>query len=98
MPDDPQRSRSEYLLQLQHVAKTYGGLRALNDVSFGIRYAEVHCLVGENGSGKSALIKIISAVDQADSAQILFNHPPFPPLPAPTSILPAIQAFYQSSS
>jgi len=98
MPDDPQRSRSEYLLQLQHVAKTYGGLRALNDVSFGIRYAEIHCLVGENGSGKSTLIKIISGVEQADSGKLLFDNQPLHALHAADSIQRGIQVIYQDPS
>jgi simple sugar transport system ATP-binding protein len=98
MPDDAQRSRSEYLLQLQHVTKTYGGLRALNDVSLGIRYAEVHCLVGENGSGKSTLIKIISGVERADSGKLLFDNQPWHAMHAADSIQRGIQVIYQDPS
>src|SRR3984957_14891296 len=98
MPDDPQRSRSEYLLQLQHVTKTYGGLRALNDVSLGIRYAEIHCLAGENGSGKSTLIKIVSGIERADSGKLLFDNQPWQALHAADSIQRGIQVIYQDPS
>ncbi len=50
------------LLDFAQVSKTFGGVRALQDVSFDVRPGEVLCLAGENGSGKSTLIKIISGV------------------------------------
>jgi ABC-type sugar transport system ATPase subunit len=98
MPDDSHQTRSEYLLQLEHVSKSYGGLRALNDVSVGIHYAEIHCLVGQNGSGKSTLIKIVSGVEHADSGEILFDNKPLHSLHAADSIHRGIQVIYQDPS
>ena len=49
-------------LELQHISKRFGGVRALEDISLTLEAGEVHCLVGENGSGKSTLVKIISGV------------------------------------
>lgn len=49
-------------IRFTHVSKTFGGVRALDDVSFDVGRGEVHCLAGENGSGKSTLIKIITGV------------------------------------
>ena len=54
------------LLRLRNISKTFGGVRALDDVSFGLGYGEIHCLAGENGSGKSTLIKIIAGVEAPD--------------------------------
>lgn len=49
-------------LRFAHVSKIFGGVRALDDVSFDVGRGEVHCLAGENGCGKSTLIKIITGV------------------------------------
>ena len=46
------------MLKLEHISKTYPGVRALNDVSLQFKDGEIHALLGENGAGKSTLIKI----------------------------------------
>src|SRR5437773_317855 len=58
------------LLQLTHVAKASGAVRALKNVSFDLRAGEVHALVGENGAGKSTLIKVITGAHQPDTGTI----------------------------
>lgn len=50
------------VLSLAHVSKRFGSLTALDDVAFDLMPGEVHCLAGENGCGKSTLIKIINGV------------------------------------
>ncbi|WP_445682914.1 sugar ABC transporter ATP-binding protein [Radicibacter daui] len=57
-PDGPEAIRFE------HISIRFGGLQALDDVSFSVGRGEVHCLAGENGSGKSTLIKAIAGVYQ----------------------------------
>ena len=52
-------------IRFEHVSVRFGGVRALDDVSFSVGRGEVHCLAGENGSGKSTLIKVIAGVYQA---------------------------------
>ncbi|HIC80271.1 MAG TPA: sugar ABC transporter ATP-binding protein, partial [Kiloniellaceae bacterium] len=54
------------VLAMRGVSKTFGGVKALDDVSFTVRPGEVHCLAGENGSGKSTVIKIANGVYTAD--------------------------------
>jgi simple sugar transport system ATP-binding protein len=52
-------------IRFEHVSVRFGGVRALDDVSFSVGRGEVHCLAGENGSGKSTLIKVVAGVYQA---------------------------------
>lgn len=59
----PSISASE-AIRFEHVSVRFGGVRALDDVSFSVGRGEVHCLAGENGSGKSTLIKVIAGVYQ----------------------------------
>lgn len=54
-------------ISISHVSKTFGGVKALHDVAFEVGQGEVHCLAGENGCGKSTLIKIITGVYQPET-------------------------------
>ncbi len=65
------------LLELRNVSKVFGGVRALQSVSFDVAPGEVLCLAGENGCGKSTLIKIISGVYRPEpGAEMLFDGKP----------------------
>jgi branched-chain amino acid transport system ATP-binding protein len=54
------------ILDIQHMRKAFGGLVAVNDVSFAIRQGEIVGLIGPNGSGKTTLINLISGMLKAD--------------------------------
>src|SRR5438874_9490521 len=58
------------LLRASGLAKSFGGVQALQRVSFDLRAGEVHALVGENGAGKSTLIKIITGAHQPDEGTL----------------------------
>lgn len=51
---------SDVILRLNHITKKYPGVTALHDVSLEFRRGEIHAIVGENGAGKSTMIKTIS--------------------------------------
>lgn len=61
------------ILSLKNISKHYPGVQALDNVSVDFIEGEVHCLVGENGAGKSTFIKMISGADQPDSGVICFE-------------------------
>lgn len=64
------------LLQTERVRKQFGGVYALQDVSFGLEAGEIHGLVGENGAGKSTLIKLLTGVYRLREGRILWDGQP----------------------
>jgi rhamnose transport system ATP-binding protein len=67
---------AEFVLELQHISKSFPGVRALEDVHFQLKPGEIHALMGENGAGKSTFIKIITGVYQPDSGEIFLDGKP----------------------
>lgn len=70
------------LLKVENVTKRFGGLVAVDSVSFEIREGEAFGIVGPNGSGKTTLYNIISGVYQPDSGRIIFDGKDITDLPA----------------
>ncbi len=66
----------QYRVQMTGISKSFGGVHALNDVSFEVKPGEIHALVGENGAGKSTLMKILSGAYQRDSGEIRIDGRP----------------------
>ena len=60
------------LLSVEHVSKRFGGLRAVNDVTFSVEPGEVLFIVGPNGAGKTTLFNLISGFLAPDSGTITF--------------------------
>lgn len=60
----------EYIVELEHVSKSFPGVLALDDVDFNLKSGEVLALLGENGAGKSTLVKILSGVYTKDSGTL----------------------------
>jgi len=61
------------LLEAKGVCKRFGGVQALNEVSFSIRGGEIYGLIGPNGAGKTTLLNLLSGVLRPTSGRVLFG-------------------------
>lgn len=69
----------EALLTIHGVSKFFPGVKALDNVSFSIRRGEIMALLGENGAGKSTMIKVLTGVYQRDAGSVTLNGQPINP-------------------
>lgn len=63
-------------LELRAVTKSFPGVKALDNVSFSVAKGEVVGLIGENGAGKSTILKILNGVYQPDGGEVVVNGEP----------------------
>lgn len=64
----------EAILKVNSISKSFGGVKALQNVSFTLRRGEILSVIGENGAGKSTLMKIIAGALKNDSGDIWFEN------------------------
>ena len=64
---------SDIAVELRHIVKKFPGVVANRDVSLSARRGEVHALVGENGAGKSTVMKVLYGMQRPDDGEILVN-------------------------
>ena len=64
------------VLRVEHIVKTYPGVKAVSDVSFSLKRGEVLALLGENGAGKSTITKIICGAVKPDSGTVYIEGEP----------------------
>lgn len=64
------------VIELRGISKRYAGVRALDDVHFDLRPGEVHGILGENGAGKSTMIRIMGGATRPDEGTILIDGQP----------------------
>jgi len=86
---------SDAILELRHVSKSFGGVHALQDISFRLDAGQVLGLVGDNGAGKSTLIKIITGYHQPDGGELLFGGKPVTDLTVPKARALGVETVYQ---
>lgn len=90
---------SEKIIELKHVNKHYGGVHALKDVDFDLNRGEILCLIGQNGCGKSTMIKVISGViDVDDGSEIILNGTSSGRMSAIAAMNGGIRVIYQDLS
>ena len=89
---------SEYFLEIKNVSKAFQAVQALDHVKLKLRPGEIKCLAGENGCGKSTLIKIISGVYTPDEGEIIIKGKSHKALTPTESIAAGVQVIYQDFS
>lgn len=60
-------------VEMKHIYKSFGPVKANQDVNFDLEQGEIHALLGENGAGKTTLMRILYGLYKADSGEILVN-------------------------
>ena len=83
------------IFELKGITKQFPGVTALDHVDLDIRQGEVHILVGENGAGKSSLIKIICGIYALDAGEIRYQGAPYTPQTPLDAIKAGIRVVYQ---
>jgi ABC-type sugar transport system ATPase subunit len=83
------------ILSMKGLHKLYPGVHALDDVAFDINRNSIHCIIGENGSGKSTFIKILTGAVVKSQGTILFDGKPFEPMSVRDAKNQGIVALYQ---
>ena len=96
--DTPTQSDTSCFLEAKDIVKTFDGVTALAGVSLKVKSGEVLCLAGENGCGKSTLIKVISGVLSPDSGQIVVAGHSYSRLTPLEAMELGIQVIYQDFS
>ena len=85
----------DYRLELKNVSKSFGEVKALEDINFHLGQNEVVGLLGDNGAGKSTLIKIITGYYQPTSGDIFFNGRKVDHLTVPKTRELGVETVYQ---
>ena len=63
-------NRAEHVIEVEKLTKRYGGLLAVNDISFAVRKGEVFALLGPNGAGKTTTVEIIDTIRTPTSGKV----------------------------
>ena len=70
------QEEASHILALENVTKTFPGVTALSEVALKLYPGEVTALIGENGAGKSTVVKILTGIYKADAGKILIDGQP----------------------
>ncbi len=61
------------MLTIEHLSKSFGGVHAVQDVTFSVREGAIHSVIGPNGAGKTTLFNLVSGIYTPTSGRIMFN-------------------------
>ena len=68
----------DVILKVDHLSAGYGGIRAIDDISFTVKRGEIVSMLGANGAGKSTLLKCLSGEHKRSAGEITFDGQPLP--------------------
>lgn len=83
------------IIEIKGLTKQFPGVTALSNIDLDINQGEVHVLVGENGAGKSSLIKILCGIYQPDEGEMLYRGNKYAPVNTQAAIKSGIRVVYQ---
>jgi simple sugar transport system ATP-binding protein len=89
---------ADELVRMSHISKSYGRVRALEDVDFVVNRNEIVGLLGDNGAGKSTLIKVLSGAVRATSGEIFIGGKRIEMRSTIDAIRNGIETIYQDSA
>jgi ABC-type branched-subunit amino acid transport system ATPase component/ABC-type branched-subunit amino acid transport system permease subunit len=69
-PPPPHKAESTEVLRVSGIARAFGGLKAVDDVSFGINQGQITGIIGPNGAGKSTLLNLLAGVERPDAGTV----------------------------
>ncbi len=95
MDVDPQAPALPNGLFFHQITKSFGGTRALNQVTMNVDRGEIVALLGENGAGKSTLIKILGGIHTPDSGTVVIDRTPYRHTPGSTQVRQAVAFIHQ---
>ena len=72
-PGGPDVAVDDVLLAVEDVSLSFGGVKAVSDVSFDIRKGEIRAIIGPNGAGKTSMLNIINGFYQPQEGRITFK-------------------------
>src|SRR3954462_8474100 len=86
------------LLEVRGISKSFGAVRALQEVHFTLRAGEIHALLGENGAGKSTMIKVITGVFPRDAGIVRICREEVAQRSAKAAVQAGIATLYQEGT
>src|SRR6187200_777528 len=72
-PGGPEVAVGDVLLAVENVSLSFGGVRAISDVSFDIRKGEIRAIIGPNGAGKTSMLNVINGFYTPQQGRITFK-------------------------
>src|SRR5262249_12103164 len=67
------RTIGDVILKLENISLSFGGVRALTDITFDVREHEIRAIIGPNGAGKSSMLNVINGVYHPQQGTITFH-------------------------